>query len=53
MINKPKLTLFVIITILFILALTLETADHIVLAIMYIIFVLVGLYDLGKDEPNI
>lgn len=35
------------------LALTLKATDHAVLVIMYIVFVLVGLYDLGKDEPNI
>jgi len=47
-----KLILFILTTVLFILALTLKTADHALLIVLYIIFVLVGLYDLGKNETN-
>jgi hypothetical protein len=50
MINKPKLIMFIIATLLFILTISLEKVDHIILTIMYIIFVLVGLYDLGIDD---
>ena len=50
MIDNKKLAAFVIITILFLLTLTLKTTNYYVLIPMYIVFVLVGLYDLGKDE---
>ena len=52
-INKPKLALFIIATILFILTLTLPKVNYLLLIIMYIGLILVGLYDLGKDEPDI
>ena len=50
MIDNKKLAAFVIITILFLLTLTLKTTNYYVLIPMYIVFVLVGLYDLGVDE---
>ena len=50
MINYKKLTLFVVTTIMFILALTLKTTNYWVVIPMYIVFILVGLYDLGVDE---
>jgi hypothetical protein len=50
MIDKKKIALFVITTILFLLTLTLKTTNYYVLIPMYIVFVLVGLYDLGVDE---
>ena len=49
MYNK-KLIAFIVITLLFLVTLTLPNVDYIVLIPMYIIFVLIGLYDLGKDE---
>lgn len=50
MINYKKLTLFVVTTIMFILALTFKTTNYCVVIPMYIVFILVGLYDLGVDE---
>jgi hypothetical protein len=50
MINKPKLIMFIIATLLFILTITLPRIDYTTLVVMYVIFVLIGLYDLGKDE---
>jgi Ca2+/Na+ antiporter len=52
MINKPKLIMFIIATLLFILTITLPRVDHTTLIIMYVIFVLVGLYDLGVSEEE-
>jgi hypothetical protein len=49
MISKPKLALFYIITIMFILSLSL---GQWFLTPFYIIFILVGLYDLGKDNDD-
>jgi hypothetical protein len=51
-INDKKLTLFVIITFMFILTLTLPKINYYILTPMYIGFVLVGLYDIGKDIPD-
>jgi hypothetical protein len=50
MIDKKKIALFVIITILLILTLTLPNVSYITLIPMYVLFILVGLYDLGIDE---
>ena len=50
MIDKKKIALFVIITILLILTLNFQNINYYVLIPMYIVFILVGLYDLGNDE---
>ena len=42
--------MFIIATLLFILTITLPRIDYTTLVVMYVIFVLIGLYDLGKDE---
>jgi hypothetical protein len=52
MINYNKLIMFIVTTALFLFTLTSPYADHITLCIMYIGFVLVGLYDIGKDEVD-
>ena len=41
---------FIIITLLFLLTLTLPKVNYLLLISMYIIFVLIGLYELGKDK---
>ncbi len=50
MINIPKFTLFVLISILYFTTLCLNAENKIILSVLYVIFILVGLYDLGKDE---
>jgi len=50
MINTPKLTLFVLISILYFATLCLNAENKIILSVLYVIFILVGLYDFGKDE---
>jgi hypothetical protein len=50
MIDKKKIALFVIITILLISTLAFQNINYYVLIPMYIGFILVGLYDLGNDE---
>ena len=50
MIINKKLILFIIVTIMFILVLTLPKVDYWAIIPMYIGFILVALYDLGKDE---
>jgi len=52
MINNKKLIAFVIITLLFLVTLTLPNVNYIILIPMYIIFVLIGLYDLGIAEEE-
>jgi hypothetical protein len=52
MINNKKLIAFVIITLLFLVTLTLPNVSYIILIPMYVIFVLIGLYDLGVDEEE-
>jgi hypothetical protein len=52
MINYNKLILFIVATALFIFALTLPDTDHIILFVMYVGFVIIGLYDIGKDEVD-
>jgi hypothetical protein len=52
MINNKKLIAFVIITLLFLITLTLPNVSYIILIPMYIIFVLIGLYDLGIAEEE-
>ena len=47
-----KLIMFILSTILFIFTLTLPKTDHLILIIAYIILVVLGLYDLGKDEVD-
>jgi hypothetical protein len=47
-----KLIMFVLSTILFIFTLTFPNTDHLLLIIMYVIFIIIGLYDLGKDEVD-
>ena len=50
MIDKKKIALFVIVTILLISTLAFQNINYYVLIPMYIGFILVGLYDLGIDE---
>jgi hypothetical protein len=50
MIDKKKIALFVIVTILLISTLAFQNINYYVLIPMYIGFILVGLYDLGVDE---
>jgi len=47
-----KLIMFILSTILFIFTLTFPDTDHLILTIAYIIFIIIGLYDLGKDEVD-
>ena len=49
MYNKKGIA-FIVITLLFSLTLTLPKVNYGVLIPMYIIFVLIGLYELGKDK---
>jgi membrane protein required for beta-lactamase induction len=49
MYNKKGIA-FIVITSLFLLTLTLPKVNYGVLIPMYIIFVLIGLYELGKDK---
>ena len=58
MINIKKLGLFVVITFMFVIALYINcnlingtgTLNNIILSVMYAVLILIGLYDLGKDE---
>ena len=50
MINTPKLTLFILISILYFAILCSKAEYKIVSSVLYVIFILVGLYDFGKDE---
>jgi membrane protein required for beta-lactamase induction len=43
---------FIVITLLFLLTLTLPKVNYGVLIPMYIVFVLIGLYELGKDKVD-
>ena len=44
--------MFIVTTSLFLFALTLPDTDHIILFVMYVGFVIIGLYDIGKDEVD-
>jgi hypothetical protein len=50
--NNKKLALFVAITVMFILTLALPKINYYILTPMYIGFILVTLYDIGKDIPD-
>jgi hypothetical protein len=50
MIYTKELITFIIITILFILTLTFKTTNYYILVPMYVVFILIGLYDLGLKE---
>ena len=50
MIDKKKIAAFVIITILLISTLAFQNINYYVLIPMYVVFILIGLYDLGMDE---
>jgi len=51
MINKKKLLAFIIITYMYIVSLSICTLwQNITDTLLYIVFILVGLYDLGKDK---
>jgi hypothetical protein len=50
MINVPKLTLFILISILYFATLFIKAENKIIVSVLYVIFILVGLYDLGKDD---
>jgi hypothetical protein len=50
--SNNKLILFIVATALFIFALTLPDTEHLILIISYIIFVIIGLYDLGNEEVD-
>lgn len=50
--NNKKLALFVAITFMFILTLALPKINYYILTPMYIGFILVALYDIGKDIPD-
>jgi hypothetical protein len=50
--SNNKLILFIVATALFIFALTLPDTEHLILSVAYIVFVVIGLYDLGKDEVD-
>jgi hypothetical protein len=50
MVYDKKLISFIIITLLFIITISLPNVNYYVLIPMYIVFVLIGLYDLGIDE---
>jgi len=52
MINNKKLIAFVLLTLLYLITLTLPNVNYIILIPMYVIFVLIGLYDLGVDEEE-
>jgi len=52
MINNKKLIAFIITTLLFLITLTLPNISYIILIPMYIILVLIGLYDLGVSEEE-
>ena len=53
MINTPKLTMFVLISILYFATLCINAENKILLSVLYVVFVFVGLYDLGKDEVEV
>ena len=58
MINKPKLITFIIATLLlfyniYIYGINDNWSGISYLILMYAILILVGLYDIGKDEPDI
>jgi hypothetical protein len=50
--SNNKLILFIVATALFIFALTLPDTEHLILIIAYIVFVIIGLYDLGNKEVD-
>ena len=50
MINVPKLTLFILISILYFATLFMKAENKIIVSVLYVIFILVGLFDLGKDD---
>jgi hypothetical protein len=50
MINAPKLTLFILISILYFVTLCTKAENKIIVSVLYVIFILVGLYDFGKDD---
>jgi len=50
MINFNKLLAFVIISIMYFITLCANVEYKILISVLYIIFILVGLYDLGKDD---
>ena len=50
MIYTKELIAFITITILFILTLTFKTTNYYILVPMYVVFILIGLYDLGLKE---
>ena len=50
MINVNKLIAFVIISIMYFITLCVNVEYKILISFLYIIFILVGLYDLGKDD---
>ena len=50
--SNNKLILFIVTTALFIFALTLPDTEHLILIIAYIVFVIIGLYDLGNEEVD-
>ncbi len=54
MINKSKLALFIIVSILFFVTIFGYAQNKIVFSVLYLIFILVGLYDYGdSDETDI
>lgn len=50
--SNNKLILFIVATALFIFALTLPDTEHLILSIAYIVFVIIGLHDLGNEEVD-
>jgi hypothetical protein len=50
MINFPKLSMFILISLLYFISLCIQVENKILLTVLYVIFILVGLYDIGKDE---
>jgi len=50
--SNNKLILFIVATALFIFALTLLDIEHLILSVAYIVFVIIGLYDLGNEEVD-
>ena len=50
MINFPKLSMFILISLLYFISLCMKVENKILLTVLYVIFILVGLYDIGKDE---
>jgi|LakMenEpi03Aug12_release.lakeMendotaPanAssembly.Ray.scaffolds.fasta_scaffold4459054_1 hypothetical protein len=50
MINIPKFSMFLLTSLLYFISLCMKVENKIFLTVLYVIFILVGLYDLGKDE---